>query len=315
MKKIVLFALCLIAFSSFAQTTMQLAMYPKYNGQDLVLNQVLSDGNGNDFEVTRFQFYIGDFVVTHDGGLVTYFTGEDHYVLVDANSTLFTFGSGNITNVEGISFTVGVDASLNHNDPTLYPSNHPLALQSPSMHWGWASGYRFLAVEMGVDSDGDGTMEGIMQSHVVGDNFITDVNQISVTGIDLGNAIEIPINYDLGHWLHSLNVATAGTNHGGGQVNQTIMDNTNPQVVFSSGISNSINEIGFDAEIYSNAGVINFRSENVVETIEIYDLSGRQVFTKGLNQNQGQVSPGLEGGIYIVRLRSGDSYAARQLKF
>ena len=70
------------------------------------------------------------------------------WVLVNASeATEVDLGSHDVTNVEAVHFHIGVDSSVNHSDPASYPMGHPLAPVFPSMHWGWAAGYRFVAIE------------------------------------------------------------------------------------------------------------------------------------------------------------------------
>ena len=104
---------------------------------------------GNDFMIDRLQYYISGFSITHDGGQVT--EVEDLYVLVsllnDSESTMIDLGELTFTTLESVNFNLGVDQEANHSDPSLYHPTHALYPKSPSMHWGWTSGYRFIALE------------------------------------------------------------------------------------------------------------------------------------------------------------------------
>lgn len=291
-----------------AQNNIELQLYPKYDGQDLVLNQVYSDENGNDFRVTRFEYYIHGFTLLHDGGQSTSFTGESSYILADANSVAYSLGTGNINTVEGIAFDVGVESGLNHNDPSLYAPSHPLAPQNPSMHWGWAAGYRFLALEIEVDADGNGSMETLMQSHVVGDSYLRSVSSIGISNsLMIGNTVIVALNYDLENWLTGLNLATFGVNHGGGSENQAIMDNIDPENVFSEGVATGIEDnVTLDAKVFAADGNINYSSEDVIEQVEIYELGGKLLYTEKLQAKQGVITPNINNqGIYLVKLFSG----------
>lgn len=307
----------ILATSTLAQNTIELQLFPKYSGQDLTLNQTYSDGNGQDFVVTRLQFFLYNFTITHDGGQTTTFNSSDSYVLANANSVSHTIGTGNITDIESISFTVGVDSTLNHDDPTQWAANHPLAPQNPSMHWGWSAGYRFLALEAEVDVDGDGNLETLMQSHVVGDEFKRTVSAINISNdVVNGNTVVVALNYDVANWMTNLDFGTFGVNHGGGVENTQIMDNTDPEAVFSEGTVTGIEQqADFNAELFVTEGQINFNADQTIETLEVFDLTGKLVFTKAVNAANGVVTSGLTAGVYIVRLRAGDQFASSTLKF
>jgi len=93
------------------------------------------------------QFHLlSGIILTHDGGQET--SVEDLYILVDASeNTNVNLGNYDISELERISLYVGVDSLTNHSDPASWPAEHPLAPQFPTMHWGWASGYKFVTLE------------------------------------------------------------------------------------------------------------------------------------------------------------------------
>ena len=101
----------------------------------------------------------------HDTGKISQATGV--YILANASQVLeVDLGSFDVTNVEAIKFSVGVNEPENHEDPTKWDSNHPLYPKSPSMHWGWASGYRFVALE---GKTGD-QLNKTFEIHALGDD-------------------------------------------------------------------------------------------------------------------------------------------------
>ena len=65
--------------------------------------------------------------------------------------TSVDLGSLSFDSITAVRFAVGVGPDVNNLDPSTYPAAHPLAPKSPSMHWGWAAGYRFVCAE-GVGS-------------------------------------------------------------------------------------------------------------------------------------------------------------------
>lgn len=317
MKKRVLYSLLFLANTAFSQNTIEIQLKPLYNGQPISINQLLTDANGTDFKITRMEYYLHEFAITHDGGQSTTLSTSDNYVLANANSLFYTIGTGNIVSVESIGFKVGVDTSLNHDDPSLYPMGHPLGNQTPSMHWGWAAGYRFLALEAEVDADGDGVMETLLQSHIVGDQFIKTVSPITISNSTLdGSTVKIALTYDINLWLTNVDVATAGVNHGAGAVNGTIMGNTDPMNVFAEGTITSIeNNSTLDASISSiSANSLSYEAPENIIRIEIFDVSGKLLISESPNQSAGTLEHNLSSGIYIIRLSSESKTLSKQIK-
>ena len=147
MKKYVLFAFIVFCFAGLqAQNNVALHIAPRLGNAAFALNAVVVTGN-YDYKLTRLDYYISEIKIRHDGGLVT--TVENTWLLVKpALDSVYHLGVfPDIQSVESVQFSIGVDPAHNHLDPSSYPSGHPLAPQDPSMHWGWTSGYRFIALE------------------------------------------------------------------------------------------------------------------------------------------------------------------------
>ena len=163
--------LLLLSFSVMAQNTVQLNINHKLGTDVFAMNTAAQNNMGNDFNVTRLQYYMAEISIVHDGGTETTIT--DLYALVDASSaTTLDLGSHNINSIEGVNFHIGVDQGKNHADPASYNMGHPLAPKNPSMHWGWTSGYRFIAFE----GKGGVNLNQTFELHGLG-----DVNYFKVT--------------------------------------------------------------------------------------------------------------------------------------
>ena len=104
---------------------------------------------GHPLTIRRMDYYLSGVQITHDGGKVISF--PDLYILVslDENQekTVIDLGNHDVEIIDKITFYLGLDSLTNHSDPALWPVGHPLGPRFPSMHWGWASGYRFIAME------------------------------------------------------------------------------------------------------------------------------------------------------------------------
>jgi len=105
MKKILLFLVfvsCSIA-SALAQNNVQLIVNHKLGADDFALNQAVENNLGTPFQFNRFEYYIAEISITHDGGMVTQIS--DYWILVNAAfPTQEDLGDHMIPNVEKVSF-------------------------------------------------------------------------------------------------------------------------------------------------------------------------------------------------------------------
>ena len=123
---------------------------PKYGTSNLFLDSVYVTPEGYDIKFTDIKFYIQDLK-------------DSTKTIVDAG--LFNYRMSNqLFRVEGkpdgitsLVGNIGVDAFINHQDPSSFPNESPLNIAiSNDMHWGWSPGYIFLKVEAKVDTIPDG---------------------------------------------------------------------------------------------------------------------------------------------------------------
>lgn len=163
---------------------------------------------GERFKLDRLEYYISQISITHDGGKVT--TVENYWILVNtAFETDEILGDFDIQNVESITFYVGVEQAVNHLDPSQYDSGHPLAPKFPSMHWGWQSGYRFVALEGHTGE----SLNTKFEIHALGNQnyFNTTVNTGSYQS---GDDIIIEINADYAQSLRDIELSSGPIIHG-----------------------------------------------------------------------------------------------------
>lgn len=164
---------------------------------------------GEEVEIDRLEYYLSSFVIVHDGGEETPIDGA--YVLADAFvDEAHDLGSvDGVSNVEGLKFNVGIDAANNHADPAQWPSNHPLAPQVPSMHWGWAGGYRFIALEGGAGVNG----VVVHEIHALGDDNHTP-GEMGVLATMEDGTLMLDIEADVLGFYQGISVESGLINHG-----------------------------------------------------------------------------------------------------
>jgi len=295
----------LINSFSFAQNSVQLNINHKLGNQDFALLTGSTNNLNDDFNLSRLEYYITEFTIIHDGGQTT--EVNDLWVLVNAaNATEIDLGNHNITEVEGIKFHVGVDDEHNFLDPASYPSDHALAPKNPSMHWGWASGYRFAALE----GNGGANYDNLIQLHGLGSENYNEVS-VNVTASANSSAVNINIDADYARALENIAVNSGVVVHGFDNEAQEMLENFQ-LYVFSSktGTTATIDfsEIS-SVDLFPNptndgmsSFLINATEENVYQ-VSITNVLGKEIQSlKNVTSNE-VVDLNLEtAGLYFINL-------------
>jgi hypothetical protein len=284
--RLLLFVITIISFGANSQMDVNLKLNHYWNGDVFNYNQNYTDHDGNTIVITRVQYYLTGFNLTHDGGQTT--SLGDTVILASGNITDYELCNANITSLEGIDFDLGVDANRNHLDPNTYDTPHPLALQSPSMHWGWSAGYNFLVINGKADTDNDQVPDATFEFHVTSDdNYLRNVLPINTSGTINGSVMDIDVDVNVADWLITLDLKTAGSNHGAWPRNETVMDNTNDYTVFTDDIGLSVTEsekkmssVYFDYTLaYAPTIYYKFPSAETV-SLTITDINGRVLISE-----------------------------------
>ncbi|MBL7807902.1 MAG: T9SS type A sorting domain-containing protein [Saprospiraceae bacterium] len=224
------------AFAVIAQNEVMLHLAPRLGTAVFSLNQTIDHPGGTyQMKYTRFEFYISEIKITHDGGQVTPCT--DLTLLVrPALDSMYSLGQlPGISNVEAITFSVGVPQALNHADPSLQPAGSPLAPQNPEMHWGWSAGYRFAAIEGYAGTN----LSQNFQIHSLGDanyktqTIATDAEQVSP------NMKMIHLIADYSQAVKSINISGGLVVHGTTGAAVTLLNNFK-NVVFKADASSAV---------------------------------------------------------------------------
>ena len=305
MKKILqLIGAVLISVSINAQTDIYFKMDHFLGNNPFAFNTAATNNLGNSFNVSRLQYYIAEIKIVHDGGQVTDVTNK--WILVNANTQVNELlGNFNITTVEAVKFGIGVEQSYNHLDPSSYAMSHPLAPKSPSMHWGWSAGYRFVAMEGKSGSSLNQTYE----FHALGDaNYHTFT--IQTAGTMNGSDITIGINADYEGALHNIDLS-GGNNIIHGEVGKAadLLVNFSYNVFTSSDGNNSIgldegdeNEDVF--EFYPNPSSSKVRISGLQEnnTVVVFDALGSIVIQKEFTNNEDHSINLSKSGVYFITI-------------
>lgn len=201
--------LCFLSFTSItAQKNVILEINHFLGENSFNFSQMDANNMDHNFEVTRLQYYLSEIAVIHDGGQETMI--QDLYALVDAGElTSIDLGTVDVTSIEGISFHVGVDEANNHLDPASWPTDHALYPKFPSMHWGWAAGYRFLVIEGNAGSN----LNNLFQLHGLGDkNYFK--SSVLNSSIEKDGAHYIYVDADYTRGIEDISISSGVISHG-----------------------------------------------------------------------------------------------------
>jgi hypothetical protein len=322
MKKILLF-LCL-PLSSFSQKLLYVHLVPYVQGMPLDINTPFTGWDGKAVKIDHFNYYFSYLTIKHDGGQVLNLS--DTVFLVKPDNHLLDLGYHNITNVEQISFLVGVPDRLNTEsgtaaqDISLYPENHPLSFQSPSMYWGWQAGYMHMIVGGSVDGNNDGITETNFQLHNLGNSNQQSVINMPVIQTNTNDQqIDINVRCNLDFWLKNINLTTVGNAHGETGLNAFVMDNVLTETVFNQGADASLQTIDqalmkvktdFDKLSIEWSGMKN------ISACTIYDESGIIVSHEEVKDSNGSFTmSNLNSGLVIIKLtdNTGKKLAERKV--
>jgi hypothetical protein len=306
----------LIAFTSCfiqAQTNVSLTFHHKLGTNNFQFNTAASNNLGHSFKLSRMEYYLTKFSIIHDGGQVMVIS-EDTVALVNAGSitTTIPLGSINVTNIEGVKFHVGVHTPINHEDPALLPANHPLAPKSPSMHWGWTSGYRFIALE-GLSGT---NLNQTLELHGLGDvNYFETT--VSAVGVSEAGGLVVHIDADYQRGLEDISVNSGLIVHGETLQAATMIANFRDYVFSANALSVSIeeNEI-VTLDIFPNPAkgsiLVSFPGNYPNARIVVTDFTGRLIEIKEVT-NAIETTLNLpESGIYFVNLYSAEQMIASE---
>jgi hypothetical protein len=310
MKRIILLSIAVLAFISmtYAQNNVTLKINHKLGEDEFALNQAAKNNMDHDFNVTRLEYYISEISLIHDGGDETLI--EDYWALVNASKSSvseLSLGDYDITNVEKLVLHIGVDPEHNHLDPSSWGANHPLSPKSPSMHWGWSAGYRFVAFE----GYGGSAFNQLFQLHGLGDsNYFTTEVELDIMAEN--NLIEINIDADYTKALENIGVNTGVIVHGDYGAAKECLNNFGRLVFSPSSITSSTIDFSEVSEfgIYPNPITDGFSTIKLElqEAGAEYDLSvtsidGKQLqYLQNVSNNQNLNFSNQSSGMYFVNL-------------
>ncbi|MDG1330913.1 MAG: T9SS type A sorting domain-containing protein [Crocinitomicaceae bacterium] len=310
-------AFAIVTFSADAQVNTELRIYHMLGTQAFQMSTTAQNNMGDDFQVERLQYYMSNFSIVHDGGMETAVSSDTVALMnaADGNFSVVELGSHSITNVEGVKFHIGVPQPTNNEDPSLYGPDHPFTPQSPSMHWGWASGYRFLAYE----GTGGMNFSQTFQMHGLGNNNYFQTS-VTATGQMVNGNLVIALDADYVRGVDNINVSNGVIAHGVDQEDLTALENFRDFVFSSSSqdLTASQEELeNVNWTVYPNPSSENINiavdSEMEIDGIRINNALGQEVAITEVIDAITSIELD-EAGIYFVSLmKDGVALTTKQI--
>lgn len=300
MKKLVLFLFFLGAFGLQAQTKRVMLEINHRIGSDTCASSVQGVNNlGNIFKLNRIQYYIDEIILTQ--GMQAPDTSSTIALVDGFSTTMIDLGEFVVDSLESIRFAIGVNEDLNHLDPTTYNPQHPLAPKSPSMHWGWTAGYRFICAE-GL---GGSNLSQIFEFHGLGDDNYAHLT-IPTQGTMLGtDTLLISINADYNELFRGQTLATGPISHGETGAAAQVIHNMN-NYVFTSSEGNAAmatKENSIPLTVFPNPSNGFFRVVvDAPSEFKVIDILGRTVESGRLDRGENTLELSSKG-LYLLQVQ------------
>lgn len=151
------------------EETIEIKVFPIFNGATLYLDSIYTGPNGERIKVTDISFYLTK--IQSNGNPLT------DVAFFDYRNTGNAFLSLKKKHLDfpSLSGIIGVDTSLNHDDPATFPNESPLNIANAgTMHWGWNPGYIFISIEGKADTlvDGIDNLDLSFSYHIGNDGML-----------------------------------------------------------------------------------------------------------------------------------------------
>ncbi|NQV52197.1 MAG: T9SS type A sorting domain-containing protein [Flavobacteriales bacterium] len=310
-----LFTAVVLSIALQAQNSINLSIEHYLQDAPLAFNQASQTHEARDFDVTRLQYYISEISIEDNGGNTYGF--DSLWVLVNASHpTDIDLGSGSMDSIVSVTFHIGVDSAHNHLDPSSWPNDHPLAHKTPSMHWGWANGYRFVAIEGNCGDD----LNQAYELHGLGDENYFSVTIPTKAGADNG-VIDVPVYANYAEILRGLDISNGLISHGPIYEAQTSVENMHDYVfgpeVPASTVTSDTNDTSLAVGLVPDASSFvlfpNPSSSNRVHiagnslasyTVQIVDLRGSMLGAFAVPAGAAELDlPHLVAGSYYLTFK------------
>ncbi|HKS36918.1 MAG TPA: MbnP family protein [Verrucomicrobiae bacterium] len=126
---------------------LRLEIEPEWEGNPVVPGKILATGRVPGMSLSRVDGLLSRLALQRADG--SWLKSDRWHVYFSAEKGRLTARADGLPAQEfhAIRFQVGLDAETDASDPEVWPADHPLHPSVCGLHWGWRSGYVFLALE------------------------------------------------------------------------------------------------------------------------------------------------------------------------
>jgi hypothetical protein len=277
-------------------------------GKPFEFNTQINTNAGVSHTITRLDYFISNIKLHHSNGVIS--LPETYLYIGECKDFAIKLGDFDINRVDSISFAIGIDSLTNHSDPTLWPTNHALSLFTSDMHWGWAGGYRFLALE-GKNKDSK-----LYQIHALGDQLYK-VATIVLPNINIvNNELRIVLQANMENVTAGLDMNTQIWEHGPSKEAKSVLFAMTNNVFKPENSTSSNQDFGVDRmEIYPNPTFDDhfvLKNLQAGDIVTLMDRLGRVISEEKVSNSYHNISCKTPG-TYIIALHRADSLTWREI--
>ena len=173
------------------------------------------------------------------------------------------------------------------------------------MHWGWAAGYIFVALEGMIDKNQDEIFETVIQYHPVDDSYYSEII-ITDAVVETDTSIEFYLHVNYNKLIENIGTNEGGIYHGLHDENQLLINNFIYNNVFTVPENLNLKETSISNAVFpnpfSNTIQLNLNENSIVK---VYNSLGILVDAYNLDKGQQQINTQtLLNGVYILSLQS-----------
>ena len=126
--------------------TLRIDLSHQFGDQPLTLNSLKYE-SAETLSVSRLSYLISQPALQNEDGSWQELPRQFAFINASTRRTSFTLKKVPPGTYKSFRFSLGVPQKENDGDPAQYPADHPLNPNLNNLHWDWAGGYIFLALE------------------------------------------------------------------------------------------------------------------------------------------------------------------------
>jgi hypothetical protein len=192
-------SLVLLGASSVQAGNVRLVIRHRYGGQPLQLNTPVVNAAGEQMTIGRCAYLLSapSLKSRSDG---QWLRSRNWFAYVNAAQSENVQVLDNLPaeKFNALRFYVGVDEATDKTEPGKYPARHPLNPVVNGLHWGWAGGFVYLALEGHLLGTGEG-----FSYHLAGAENRMEVTLPVELDLSRDNTVEIAFHLEHGRRPHS----------------------------------------------------------------------------------------------------------------